>query len=649
MASIWDRSGIKTKLLLGISGILAIFAASSAVVLVFLSGLNGSANDVINHIDGMRSDAQLTQFRVINADDNAAYFVMDRTAANWPGYLKAYQADVAAINTAIPKLQAEAVTADERATLLGLQAWFATYVIANEHSFGLKRAGKYDDGVKDFVSFDTSKGQRLVADFTEMVSRDASAGSAAVAAASRAATLAAVAGAVSAIVAGALIAFALGASIAKRLNVVARSIEAVVREDLPMMVGTMRRFAAGDLRVDVIARREALELRGTDETAVLGRAYNELVSGLQSLGSELATTGSILDAIIGEVKTTVDSAADRNFSRRLTTADKQGVFAELGENLNGLMEVVSRTIIEFRESAEIVSTSAREISAGNNDLSQRTEEQAASLEETAASMEELTATVNQNAENAKQANGLAVGASKVAEKGGDVVGEVVQTMIAINASGKKIVDIISVIDGIAFQTNILALNAAVEAARAGEQGRGFAVVAGEVRTLAQRSAAAAKEVKVLIGDSVEKTEAGTRLVGQAGDTMSEIVSAVGRVTQIMSDIAAASVEQGSGIAQVNEAVSQMDKVTQQNSALVEEISASAASLEERAIDLVQLVATFTLLEDGSSRPKAPKAPVRPPSRAAAAPIVTAKQRAATSAPAVVAAKDAQSNESWSSF
>jgi methyl-accepting chemotaxis protein len=253
---------------------------------------------------------------------------------------------------------------------------------------------------------------------------------------------------------------------------------------------------------------------------------------------------------------------------------------------------LSDTIRQIHEAAATIKGASHEIAAGNADLSQRTEEQASSLEETAASMEELTSTVKQNAENARQANQLAIGASDVALKGGQVVEEVVGTMSSINESSRKIVDIISVIDGIAFQTNILALNAAVEAARAGEQGRGFAVVATEVRNLAQRSAAAAKEIKTLIGNSVEKVDAGTKLVDAAGKTMAEIVAAVRRVTDIMGEITAASEEQSAGIEQVNKAVAQMDDVTQQNAALVEQASAAAEAMEEQAQNLAAAVAVF---------------------------------------------------------
>jgi len=271
---------------------------------------------------------------------------------------------------------------------------------------------------------------------------------------------------------------------------------------------------------------------------------------------------------------------------------------QLLQALKDMNENLSNIVGDVRGSTDSITTAAKQIAVGNSDLSQRTEEQASSLEETASSMEELTSTVRQNADNAKQANQLAVTASGVAVKGGQMVSEVVQTMASISDSSKKIVDIISVIEGIAFQTNILALNAAVEAARAGEQGRGFAVVAGEVRNLAQRSAAAAKEIKTLIGDSVDKVGTGAKLVDQAGATMTEIVSSVKRVTDIMSEIAAASAEQSAGIEQVNQAITQMDEVTQQNAALVEEAAAAAESLEEQTRGLLEAVSIFKLESAG---------------------------------------------------
>ena len=276
------------------------------------------------------------------------------------------------------------------------------------------------------------------------------------------------------------------------------------------------------------------------------------------------------------------------------SSDYSGTFGRLKDDANATSDQLKQIIGKILEATLTINTASREIAAGNQDLSRRTEVQASSLEETAASMEELTSTVRHNAENAKQANQLAIGASDTASRGGAVVNQVVATMGSINESSKKIVDIISVIDGIAFQTNILALNAAVEAARAGEQGRGFAVVATEVRNLAQRSAAAAREIKTLIGDSVGKVEDGSRLVAEAGRTMDEIVSSIRRVTDIMSEISAASTEQSQGIEQVNTAIAQMDQATQQNAALVEEASAAAKSLEEQAQNLSVSVSTFRM-------------------------------------------------------
>ncbi|MHC0024794.1 methyl-accepting chemotaxis protein [Enterobacter vonholyi] len=270
---------------------------------------------------------------------------------------------------------------------------------------------------------------------------------------------------------------------------------------------------------------------------------------------------------------------------------------ELADSLRHMQGELVRTVGDVRNGANAIYSGASEIAMGNNDLSSRTEQQAASLEETAASMEQLTATVKQNAENARQASHLALSASETAQKGGKVVDNVVQTMRDIAGSSQKIADIISVIDGIAFQTNILALNAAVEAARAGEQGRGFAVVAGEVRNLAQRSAQAAREIKSLIEDSVGRVEVGSTLVESAGETMGEIVNAVTRVTDIMGEIASASDEQSRGIDQVGLAVAEMDRVTQQNASLVEESAAAAAALEEQASRLTQAVAVFHIQQE----------------------------------------------------
>jgi methyl-accepting chemotaxis protein len=289
------------------------------------------------------------------------------------------------------------------------------------------------------------------------------------------------------------------------------------------------------------------------------------------------------------------AAGDLTSRIEAKTTDETGLLLRALKEMNGnLLHLVH----QVRGGTDTIATASSQIAAGNQDLSSRTEQQASSLEQTAASMEELTSTVRQNADNARQANVLAASASSVAVRGGAVVAQVVQTMGSINASSRKIVDIIGVIDGIAFQTNILALNAAVEAARAGEQGRGFAVVATEVRNLAQRSATAAREIKELIGASVEQVDAGSKLVGQAGATMDEIVSSVQRVTDIMGEISAASREQETGISQIGQAISQMDSVTQQNAALVEEAAAAADSLHQQAANLAQVVGVFKL--DGAT-------------------------------------------------
>ena len=341
-----------------------------------------------------------------------------------------------------------------------------------------------------------------------------------------------------------------------------------------------------------------------------------------------------------EVANTV-AAGDLTSRIEVTTRDETGMLLQALKTMN---ENLVRTVGTVRSSTETIGTAAAQVAAGNLDLSARTEQQASALEETASSMEELTATVKQNADNARQANTLAEAASQVAGRGGRVIGEVVGTMEQINASAGKIADIIGVIDGIAFQTNILALNAAVEAARAGEQGRGFAVVASEVRNLAQRSAAAAKEIKSLIGESTQSVAEGSKLVGEAGATMADIVESVRRVTDIMGEITSASLEQTAGIEQINGAISQMDQVTQQNAALVEEAAAASASMQEQAASLAEAVGVFRV--DGAQ--SAGIAPVRAPAPAAPAP------RKALPAPAArarkqAARKPAAAEQEWETF
>jgi methyl-accepting chemotaxis protein-1 (serine sensor receptor) len=312
-----------------------------------------------------------------------------------------------------------------------------------------------------------------------------------------------------------------------------------------------------------------------------GVGYSIIRNLMSQLGGEPADAAKV-----------VHNIAAGDFSTRVPV--RPGDTSSLLYSMDRMRENLSGTIVDIRQSSETILVASREIASGNADLSSRTESQASNLEETASSMEQLTSTVKQNAENARQANQMVVSTADVAIKGGKVVSQVVDTMDSIKDSSRKIADIIGVIDGIAFQTNILALNAAVEAARAGEQGRGFAVVASEVRNLAQRSAGAAKEIKALIEDSVDKVDAGGKLVDEAGKTMDEIVTSVKRVTDIMSEIAAASSEQSSGIEQVNLAVAQMDEMTQQNSALVEEAAAAAESLQDQAAKLAEAVSVFNL-------------------------------------------------------
>ncbi|WP_045764422.1 methyl-accepting chemotaxis protein [Xanthomonas albilineans] len=313
----------------------------------------------------------------------------------------------------------------------------------------------------------------------------------------------------------------------------------------------------------------------------------------------------VSDRNLGKLSALLQSIAAGDLTARMH-GDFHGVFAQMRDDANTTADQLTDIVGRIQTAAISINSASSEIATGNDDLSRRTEQQAASLEETAASMEELTSTVKQNAENARQANQLAIGAASVASQGGAVVDQVVQTMNGIETSSKKIADIISVIDGIAFQTNILALNAAVEAARAGEQGRGFAVVASEVRTLAQRSANAAKEIKDLIDDSVGRVAEGSALVDQAGKTMQEIVASVQRVTDIMGEISAASQEQSAGIDQVNQTVTQMDETTQQNAALVEEATAAARSMEEQAGELTNTVALFKI--DNAVADIAPRRP-----------------------------------------
>ena len=419
----------------------------------------------------------------------------------------------------------------------------------------------------------------------------------------------------------------------------------------------------------VESEKNAIVTAGTDARDTALNARNTLIGlGVAALLLAAALgwliTRSLVRELGGEPRTAADVAravAGGDFTQPIAVkdGDTTSLMAQLAAMKDGLAQVVS----QVRRGSESVAMASSEIAQGNQDLSARTESQASALEETAASMEQLGATVRQNADSAGQANALARSASDVAVRGGEVVGQVVQTMKGINESSQRIADIIGVIDGIAFQTNILALNAAVEAARAGEQGRGFAVVASEVRSLAGRSAEAAKEIKQLISASVERVEQGSAMADQAGETMTEVVQSIRRVTDLMGEINAASSEQASGVAQVGEAVTQMDQATQQNAALVEEMAAAAGSLSSQAQELVQAVAVFKLdaSQSGASaystptaRPAPNAAPVRMPAPARkptafkAAPAKPAALHA-PNPPKPVKTASAGAEDDWESF
>ena len=366
-------------------------------------------------------------------------------------------------------------------------------------------------------------------------------------------------------------------------------------------------------------------------------------AGAIAVGAALAwlITRSVVTPIQQAVNAAETVAAgDLRLHLATTRKDEAGQLLGALQRMNDALVGIVGTV---RGNADSVATASGQIAQGNADLSQRTEEQASNLQETAASMEELSATVNHNTDTARQAAQLAGSAARVAESGGQVMGQVVDTMAQITESSKKIADIIGTIDGIAFQTNILALNAAVEAARAGEQGRGFAVVAGEVRALAQRSAAAAREIKALINTSVERVEAGNTLVGEAGHTMGEVVGQVQRVADLISEISAASGEQSKGLGQIGEAVNQLDQVTQQNAALVEESAAAAESLRIQASQLAETVAAFKL--DAAATPR-PAAKVARPKPAIAARLAPVRER---KAPAIAPAAPAAADDEWTSF
>ncbi len=441
---------------------------------------------------------------------------------------------------------------------------------------------------------------------------------------------------------------------------------------------------AGKYLVDVVRPVQNVYFKTIDDSVTLQRAMadgqalsaSETAHSSVVMMSTLAAGMALVGAAVGwlvtrdlrralgaepaALSTAASRVADGDLSQPLDV--RAGDSGSVLANLARMQTQLARVVASVRQNSESVATASAEIAQGNEDLSQRTEQQASALEETAATMEELSTTVRNNADSAKQANQLALGASRVAQQGGEVVGQVVTSMESINQSSSRIGDIIGVIDGIAFQTNILALNAAVEAARAGEQGRGFAVVATEVRSLAQRSAEAAKEIKELIGQSSAQVEQGSALVGQAGKTMGEIVNAIQRVSDIVAEISASSGEQSNGIQQVGEAVSQMDQVTQQNAALVEESAAAAASLKGQAQQLVEAVSVFKLAPAGASghhagmaaapARTAPAVAAPKPVRAAAKSQPAAARAAkpfAPARPALASATAGASADNWETF
>jgi len=428
----------------------------------------------------------------------------------------------------------------------------------------------------------------------------------------------------------------------------------LMKEKVTPMYAAVRTEIVGltDLQIEV-AKQEYLKAVGRYENTRL----IAVAAFILGIGFAAAFGWMLVRGISRSLQNAVEvseAVSQGDLTRRVEASGRDEV-AKVLQALVAMQHNLAQIVGRVRQGSESVATASSQIAQGNQDLSARTESQASALEETAASMEELSSTVKQNADNARQANQLAQSASTVAVKGGEVVAQVVDTMKGINDSSKKIADIISVIDGIAFQTNILALNAAVEAARAGEQGRVFAVVASEVRSLAGRSAEAAKEIKTLITDSVERVGQGTALVDQAGATMSEVVSSIRRVTDIMGEISAASTEQSQGVAQIGEAVTQMDQVTQQNAALVEEMAAAASSLKGQAQDLVQAVSVFKLAQGAQAATPLARAPVMAPRApmASKAPASPAARKPALAAPAAsvgapVKAKDGDAGD-WESF
>ena len=572
MASFWNNLSLRSKLVTTVCAVLAICVAALLLDFAMLArqttSLDVSAKRTVPMlvaVGRLRRDVPwltaiayrtaLVPFEVATTKRNATVNDAASQFAKSNDQIDADFRDIDAL-----------ATPSESALVDQYRTWYQAFIGEKLRGFDLIKTGHPIPGARLITHMKSSIGDVMLVKLSDSIGQRYEAASDATVSSSRAAQVTTIAAVIVAVVAGLLVAFLLGTSIAKRLHLVTSSMAELVADEVATLVRAMKQMAAGDLTAHVETHGAPLVVRGNDEPAQLANCYNDLLTGIKSISAEFTTTTSMLSEMIGEIKS----------------------------------------------SAVQVSTAAAEISAGNTNLSQRTEEQASGLEETASSMEEFTATVRRNADSAQAANTLGGSAQEHARESGSVMADVVQTMGTIHASSRKIVEIISVIDGIAFQTNILALNAAVEAARAGEGGRGFAVVAAEVRSLAQRSADAAKEIKGLIGDTTSKVAEGSQLVAQAGSTMENLVSAVGRVTDILRDIAAASREQSGGIDQVSKAITQMDTVTQQNAALVEEAAAATGSLEELARSLLDMVNTFTVKEHSNVPAPAPTRQLAPP-------------------------------------
>ena len=614
----WSNLNIWKKLALAFASVIVIFSLALAITLLIGKADIDSGNLIADRLTPAQTAAINASKSLGFADDAGAFYVMERDDKRAETSLARYNTLAAAVDTYAAQAKSLADTPDQQADIEAFEKVWLAYKNDNEKAFSLRRAHDFERAQASYLDTFIDQALAPIATFNKslqaQIDDETQRGN-------RLEGLSMFLGmALGALAAGfgILMAIVISRSIVRPLQNAVDVAAAIAQGDLTKEIGKRSGDETGTLLDAMSEMQERLKhLVGQVQLLVASANdgnfsvsvdmrnmvgyQSEIAEGLNLL--MLTTQGGLSD-----VAGVLAGLAEGDLTRRIDR-DYKGTFGQLRDDSNATVESLTELVTQIRESVDLVYRASREIASGNSNLSQRTEEQASSLEETAASMEELTSTVKQNDENARQANQLAIGASDIASKGGEVVRQVVDTMASINDSARKIVDIISVIDGIAFQTNILALNAAVEAARAGEQGRGFAVVAGEVRNLAQRSAGAAKEIKALISNSVDKTEAGSRQADSAGATMTEIVDSVKRVTDIMAEIAAASREQLSGIEQVNAAVMQMDQATQQNAALVEEAAASASSLEEQAAKLVEGISTFKVAnaKGGRRRSEVPPA------------------------------------------